>query len=201
MGICSAWPGIAGSHLTPTFTEQAGLCFQVTQLVPHLPGQRPHCTNTKAWTRIRLSGKSQGGQKRNPWWVRRGWVSPCGEEEWGTMPWIHFCILTDPNIGFPGGAAVKNLPVETEEMQETKFRSLGRKDPLEDKMATHSSILAWIISWTEEPGGLQSIGHKELDTNETTENSTCDTVLKKKKERKEKESSFCKVTFIFVIYW
>ena len=39
-----------------------------------------------------------------------------------------------------------------------KFRSLGRKDPLEEKMATHSSILAWIISWTEEPGGLQSMG-------------------------------------------
>ena len=165
MGICSAWPGIAGSHLTPTFTEQAGLCFQVTQLVPHLPGQRPHCTNTKAWTRIRLSGKSQGGQKRNPWWVRRGWVSPCGEEEWGTMPWIHFCILTDPNIGFPGGAAVKNLPVETEEMQEMKFRSLGRKDPLEEKMATHSSILAWIISWTEEPGGLQSMGSQRVGHN------------------------------------
>ena len=165
MGICSAWPGIAGSHLTPSFTEQAGLCFQVTQLVTHLPGQRPHCTNTKAWTRIRLSGKSQGGQKQNPWWVTGGWVSPCGEEEWGTMPWIHFCILTDPNIGFPGGTAVKNLPVKTEEMQETKFQSLGRKDPLQEKMATHSSILAWIISWTEEPGGLQSMGLQRVGHN------------------------------------
>ena len=45
---------------------------------------------------------------------------------------------------------VKNLPA----MQETQVRSLGQEDPLEKEMATHSSILAWEISWTEEPGGL-----------------------------------------------
>ena len=49
---------------------------------------------------------------------------------------------------------VKNLPA----MQETQVRSLGREDPLEKDMATHSSILAWRIPWTEEPSGLQSIG-------------------------------------------
>ena len=49
---------------------------------------------------------------------------------------------------------VKNLPA----MQETPVRSLGREDPLEKGMATHSSILAWRIPWTEEPGGLQSMG-------------------------------------------
>ena len=49
---------------------------------------------------------------------------------------------------------VKNPP----EMQETWVRSLGQEDPLEKEMATHSSILAWEIPWTEEPGGLQSIG-------------------------------------------
>ena len=43
-------------------------------------------------------------------------------------------------------------------MQETLLQSLGRKDPLEKGMATHSSILAWKIPWTEEPGGLQSMG-------------------------------------------
>ena len=48
---------------------------------------------------------------------------------------------------------VKNLPT----MQETRVRSVGWKDPLEKGMATHSSILAWRIPWTEEPGGLQSI--------------------------------------------
>ena len=49
---------------------------------------------------------------------------------------------------------VKNLPA----MQETWVQSLGQEDPLEKGMATHSSILAWRIAWTEEPGGLQSMG-------------------------------------------
>ena len=43
-------------------------------------------------------------------------------------------------------------------MQETQVQSLGREDPLEKEMATHSSTLAWKISWTEKPGGLQSMG-------------------------------------------
>ena len=43
-------------------------------------------------------------------------------------------------------------------MQEMQVQSLGREDPLEKEMATHSSILAWRILWTEEPGGLQSVG-------------------------------------------
>ena len=56
---------------------------------------------------------------------------------------------------------VKNLPA----MQETQIRSLGQEDSLEKEMATHSSILAWRILWTEEPGRLQSMGsQKELDT-------------------------------------
>ena len=55
---------------------------------------------------------------------------------------------------------VKHLPV----MQETQVRSLGQEDPLEKEMATHSSILAWRIPWTEEPGGLCPWGHKESDT-------------------------------------
>ena len=49
---------------------------------------------------------------------------------------------------------VKNLPA----MQETWVQSLGQEDPLEKGMATYSSILAWRIPWTEEPGGLQSMG-------------------------------------------
>ena len=57
---------------------------------------------------------------------------------------------------------VKCLPA----MQETRVRSLGWEDPLEKEMATHSSTLAWKIPWTEEPGKLQSMGRKELDTTE-----------------------------------
>ena len=47
-------------------------------------------------------------------------------------------------------------------MHETWVRSLGWEDPLEKRMATHSSVLAWKIPWTEEPGGLQSMGSQEL---------------------------------------
>ena len=56
---------------------------------------------------------------------------------------------------------VKNMPA----MQETRIQFLGGQDPLAKGMATHSSILAWEIQWTEEPGGLQSVGvTKESDT-------------------------------------
>ena len=53
---------------------------------------------------------------------------------------------------------VKNLHA----MQETQVRSLGQEDPLEEEMAPHSSILAWRIPWTEEPGGLQPMGSKRV---------------------------------------
>ena len=53
--------------------------------------------------------------------------------------------------GFPSGSAVTNLPT----VQETWVRSLSQEDPLEKEMATHSSILAWEILWTNEPGELQ----------------------------------------------
>ena len=60
---------------------------------------------------------------------------------------------------------VKNPPA----MQEMQIQSLGQEDPLEEDMATHSSILAWRIQWTEEPGELYSPwGHKELDMTEVT---------------------------------
>ena len=53
---------------------------------------------------------------------------------------------------------VKNLPA----MQETQVRSLGQEDPLVEGTATHSSLLAWRIPWTEEPGGLQSMGSQRV---------------------------------------
>ena len=51
-------------------------------------------------------------------------------------------------------------------VREMRVQSLGWEDPLEEGMATHSGILAWRIPWTEESGGLQSMGSKELDTTE-----------------------------------
>ena len=56
--------------------------------------------------------------------------------------------------------SVKNLPA----MQETQVQFLVQEDPLEKEMATYSSVLAWRIPWTEEPGRLQSMGSQEVDT-------------------------------------
>ena len=60
--------------------------------------------------------------------------------------------------------AVKNLPAT----QETRVRSLGQEDALEKEMATHSSILAWRIPWTEEPGELQSMGLQRVEHDRVT---------------------------------
>ena len=62
---------------------------------------------------------------------------------------------------------VKSLPA-MQETEETWVQSPGGEDPLEKGMATHSSILAWRIPWTGEPGGLQSKGCKELDATAAT---------------------------------
>ena len=69
----------------------------------------------------------------------------------GTNLWFWASLLT---------LTLKNLPA----VQETCVQPLGLEDPLEKGMATHSSILAWRIPWTEEPGRLQVWGHKEVDT-------------------------------------
>ena len=68
------------------------------------------------------------------------------------------CILYK---GFPGGSAIKNLPP----VQETRVQSLGGEDPLEEGMATHSSILARKILWTEDPGGLWSMESQRVRHN------------------------------------
>ena len=59
-------------------------------------------------------------------------------------------------MSFPAGSGVKNPPA-MQDMQEMWVRSLGQDDPLEEEMVTHSTILAWRIPWTAEPGGLWSI--------------------------------------------
>ena len=72
--------------------------------------------------------------------------------------------------------SVKNLPA----VQETGVQSLGWEDPLEKEMATHSSILAWKISWREEPGGLQSMGLQRVGHNWVTNTyllTTCHTSI------------------------
>ena len=70
----------------------------------------------------------------------------------------YLVILFSSNEAFLMAQMIKNLPA----MQETQVHSLGWEDSLEKRMATHSSILAWRIPWTEEPGGLQSMGSLEF---------------------------------------
>ena len=71
-------------------------------------------------------------------------------------------MYNENNWSFLVTQMVKNLPA----VQETWVQSMGWEDPLEKGMAIYSSILAWRILWTEEPGKLQLWDHKELDTTE-----------------------------------
>ena len=105
--------------------------------------------------------------------------SPCSARQW-TFSWVyrveaspytsHVTYLNQPMSPshlFTHWASlmaqtVKNMPA----MQETRVPSLGREDPTEKGMTTHSNILAWRIPWTKEPGGLWSMGWQESDTTE-----------------------------------
>ena len=81
--------------------------------------------------------------------------------------WVKERDLSDSNrngiyiqvsdLGPASGSTLKNPPA-VQELQATRVQSLGREDRLEEGMATHSRILAWRIPWTEEPGGLPSMG-------------------------------------------
>ena len=84
------------------------------------------------------------------WWGTRrpGVLQSMGSQRIGHSGWI---TTTNSLKGFPGDSMVKNLS-----MQETRLQLLGQEDPLEEETATHSSIHAWRIPWTEEPGGPQS---------------------------------------------
>ena len=82
---------------------------------------------------------------------------------WSSAKWVAYICKFDINHlhasispwGFPGGSVVKNQPAK-QAMQEMRIRSLGCDYPLEKKMSTHSSIPAWKIPWTEEPGGVRT---------------------------------------------
>ena len=79
--------------------------------------------------------------------------SPWGRKESDTTERFHF-----HRVGFPVAQTIKNLPA----VQETWIQSLGWEDSPEEEMATHSSILARRITWTEDPGRLQSVGSQRI---------------------------------------
>ena len=88
---------------------------------------------------------------------------------------------------------VKNLP-EMQETKETRVHFLSWENPLEEEMATHSSVLDWKIPWTEEPDGLQSMGSQSqagLSTHTQRETN----IYKKKKNEKEKVSHNYRMSF------
>ena len=103
-------------------------------------------------TPVFLPGESQG--------LGAWWAAVCGVAQSQTwLKWLSSSSSSSGSdgLGFPSGSAVKPA------MQETWVWSPGWKDPLEEEMATHSSIiLAWEIPWTEEPGGLQSMGSQRV---------------------------------------
>ena len=70
------------------------------------------------------------------------------------------------SLGFPSGSVGKESAVQ--EMQEMWVQSLNQEDPLEEGMATHPSILAWRIPWTEEPGGLRTMGSQRVGYHSAT---------------------------------
>ena len=131
--------------------EDRGLCE-----AQRCTRQNPGCGNG--------SGKNELRQHINH---KRGWRvcqrerqrESHREEEGGSTYGLKRLISTKG--ASPVAQTVKNPP----EMQETRARSLGREDALEEGMATHSSVLAWRIPWTEEPGGLQSLGSQRVGYN------------------------------------
>ena len=88
-------------------------------------------------------------------------VCMCGHLRVGICTWLGVCVcicVCAHVFGFPGGSDGK----ASSATQETQVRSLSREDPLEKEMAAHASALAWKIPWTEEPGGLQSMGSRRV---------------------------------------
>ena len=86
-------------------------------------------------------------------WAFGRWLGPEGRV---LLDRISTLIKKAPegSSGFPGGSMVKNPPA----MQETQVQPRGQEDPLEEEIAAHASILAWETPWTQEPGGLHSMG-------------------------------------------
>ena len=102
---------------------------------------------------------------------------PCSSWPWIIQMKEHFNDLVFFSLGysavrFPGSSGVRNLP-EMQETQETWVWTLGREDPLEEGMASHSSILGWKIPWTEETSGLWPIGPQKV-RHDCTQHSAID---------------------------
>ena len=132
----------------------------------------------RCWERLKAGGEGDdrgwGGWMASPtrwtwvwassgswWWTGRpGMLQFMGSQRVGRdRDW------TREAVAFPGGSVGKNLPAAWE----TRVWSLGQEDPLEEETATHSSLLAWRIPWTEAPGALQSVGSQRVGYDSVTQ--------------------------------
>ena len=107
------------------------------------------------------SAKSWGGKGSERRQIRQRVLSEGERIKQSRIRWETEAQNSVARQAFPHGSAVKNPPA-VQEPKEMQVRSLGWEDPLEGGMAAPSSILAWRISWTEEPGRLQSIGSQRV---------------------------------------
>ena len=120
--------------------------FLVAQMVKNLPAMR------EIW--VRSLGREDHLEKEMATHSSiLAWRIPWTEE-----PVKNACLGKNSKLTFARASLVAQMVKNPPAMQETQVWSLGWEDPLEKEMATHSSILAWRIPWTEEPGGLQSMG-------------------------------------------
>ena len=93
-----------------------------------------------------------------PWALVSEKTSLCSGHSWGTHSFLELKIrYLSVSAGFPGDPVVENQPANAGDVRDVGSIP-GSEDPLEEGMATHSSILVWRIPWTEEPGGLWSMG-------------------------------------------
>ena len=86
---------------------------------------------------------------------------PGGVQSIGLQRVRHDCAANTCTLGFPGSTSGKE-PTRQRRRHKTQVRSLSQEDPLKKGMASHSSILVWRMPWTEEPGGLQSMGSQRV---------------------------------------
>ena len=143
---------MVGRNLHAVLDDMTRTCWDLEVLIVILP----------TWKSIKLQSAS-GARileelSRNP-----GLRTPGLSEFFQLHEIVNSLYLSPRQVelaGFPDGSVVKNLPA----MQETQVQSLSQEDPLEEEMATHFSILAWRIPWTEEPGRVQPMVSQELDT-------------------------------------
>ena len=168
-------PLVNSRSLKPVLKSiQRHVCMHYPKVMEVMTWWPPLRSEAWKWWMLCVPPIPRAGSPQGPWEGLQGWMP---------APRCHSPSLTDAHRGplhlsrslsisllhdglssqakylqgLPGGSAVKNLPA----VQETSVGSLDQEDPLEEEMATHSSVLAQEIPWTEEPGRLQSMG---LDT-------------------------------------